>query len=181
MLSSSTPFTETAEENIEMKRREFLQIITGGAVGACLSRTSAMGAAPRSHSSQMGRTSPGVLDLSEIPNFCSHEHWSTTTVGSADGERKQGVTPAGPVDVSCFIRGGHNANTVEECRKYWSQRRRRFGLSGNFQYVRRGIHALHGQDLAQDDPEVWAAASASITKAYEDLHGWTPKAISRVR
>ena len=167
-----------------MKRREFLRITTSGAAGAGLTGTRALAVGSPTdrrpaRAPRIGRRGSSVLDLSEVPNFCSHEHWSLTTIRSAGLERKRGVTPPGPVDVSFFIRGGHNARTVEECRKRWKRQRRRFGLTGDFQCVRRGIQALHGQDLAQDDPEVWAAASASIAKAYEDLNGWTPRAMEQ--
>lgn len=167
-----------------MKRRDFLQMTTAAVAGAGLGAQPVITArpptAPKSQSGRWGgRSGSPRLDLSQAPNFASHEHWSLTTIRSAQLERKRGVTPPGPADIRNFIPHGNRTPSVEECRKMWSGQRRRYGLSGNFECIRRGIHALHGADLAQDDPEVWAAASASITRAYEDLNGWTPRAMKQ--
>lgn len=52
-------------------------------------------------------------------------------------------------------------------------------LTGAFQCIRRGIHCLHGADIATFDLAQWQKADAAVANAYTDMHAWYARAMKQ--
>ncbi len=142
-----------------------------------------------------------ALDLSGIPNFCSHEHWgSIDSIGMtpegfrADVER--GAIPhsrTGLLDLlfEPYFRGNIASTGVRADLARWKQQplgetldqlRGTFDrqhLTGTWQCSRRGIFALYGVDVDELTPESAVKLDKAIAGNYGDLFAWYREAMRR--
>jgi predicted TIM-barrel fold metal-dependent hydrolase len=142
-----------------------------------------------------------TLDLSGIPNFCSHEHWgSIDSIGMtpegfrADVER--GAVPhsrTGLLDLLLepYFRGNLASAGVRADLTRWKQEpvaqtldqlRRsldRQRLTGTWQCSRRGILALYGIDLDELTSQSAVKLDEAIARNYSNLFGWYREAMRR--
>lgn len=146
---------------------------------------------------------PKGLDLSALPNFCTHEHWgSIPSIGPMPGgfraDFEQGATPSrrtGLLDLllepyarGFYSRAGDDlspdlASEVDRWKAFQkilpAVGRQRF--SGTFQSTRRGILALYGTDILRLDAKSFAALDDAIARNYADIFAWYRKAMERSR
>ena len=132
-----------------------------------------------------------MLDLSGLPNFCSHEHWGLIRafppneygygvrcnyVAGAASPLKTGLLnilkPPPLAGDSATQVGQWHELPLDEARKLMQLALPVHELSGRYQCVRRGILALHGCDVTEDDGDVWARADESIARGYADYFRW---------
>lgn len=144
-----------------------------------------------------------ALDLSTLPNYCTHEHWgSLPSIGLMPGgfraDFEQGATPTrrtGLLDLllepyarGFYARAGDDISPeVADEQDRWlafqkilpAVGRQRF--SGTFQTTRRGILALYGADILRLDAKSFAALDDAIARNYASMFGWYRKAMERSR
>ncbi|MBM3725690.1 MAG: hypothetical protein FJW40_09725 [Acidobacteria bacterium] len=135
------------------------------------------------------------LDLSGIPNFCTHEHWgSISAIGTVpEGYRadvEQGAVPSrsarlDDVLLDPYLRGWLSAAgvRVETGARSWLTRRKldrdleRQRLSGAYQCVRRGVLKLHQVDIDTAGERDMDALDARIGQRYGNVFSWYRQAM----
>ncbi|MCL4401901.1 MAG: amidohydrolase family protein [Acidobacteria bacterium] len=140
------------------------------------------------------RAAPAGPDLSQIPNFCSHEHWgSIDAIGMTPegfrGDVEQGAVPHGRTGLldlvfEPYLRGHIHASGDKAEVARWKTRtleeilpdvrtaiaRQRF--TGTWQCTRRGMAGAHGVDADELTPETAARLDQSITRGYASIFSW---------
>ena len=139
------------------------------------------------------------LDLSAIPNFCSHEHWgSINSIGTIPGgfrcDYEQGAAPRGTTSlfdllIEPYSRGLLGSSGVD--RKFlapgsgwnWYQSLhaalKPLWFSGIYQCTRRGIEALYGVDLMRLDAAGLQRLESAIDANYRRPTTWYSQAMSK--
>lgn len=146
---------------------------------------------------------PRGLDLAQLPNFCTHEHWgSIPSIGPMPGgyraDFEQGATPArrtGLLDLltepyvrGFYARAGDDvspdaAADPDPWRAFQALLpaigRQRF--SGTLQTTRRGILALYGEDILRLDEKGFTRLDEAIARNYAQMFAWYRQAMDRSR
>jgi len=146
------------------------------------------------------------IDLSDLPNFCSHEHWgSIASIGStpegyrADVER--GALPTrrtgildllvDPYSRGFYARAGSDLEKLDFSKRQVSSPwdtfqtlqpilgRQRY--TGTFQTTRRGILQLYGVDISRLDKQSFQALDDAIALKYANHFDWYRDAMNRSR
>lgn len=160
-----------------MTRRTFTSLIGAGALAAAR----------------------GGPDLSEAPNFCSHEHWgSIDSIGTFPGgyraDIEQGALPKQATTVfdlllDPYLRGvllssgtDRNALTRRDGFAGFSALRtvlREHQFNGIYQCTRRGILALYGIDISSLDSAAAVRLDTAIDRNYHAPFDWYRKAMAK--
>jgi hypothetical protein len=160
-----------------MKRRDFLLAAAGVA-------------APRSS-----------VDFSQLPNFCSHEHWgSIDSIGTFPGGYRADIEPGAvpgrrtgfmdllldPYFRGWLRSGGTDLTKISpsaepgwESFKLLRQAIEDQRFTGAYQCIRRGILQLYGIDLDKLNRQTAGQLDSMIAKRYQDPFRWYKTAMQR--
>lgn len=142
-----------------------------------------------------------MLDLTTLPNFCSHEHWGSLTsfTMEPEGFRNDVVRGARPVRPHSLLdilldpylggwlaAGGTDFGSVpgdDPVAALMAVRELAapHELTGAYQCVRRGVHFCYGLDLRAAGPEEIARGNAECADAYRDPFSWYRLTMARAR
>ena len=140
-----------------------------------------------------------AIDLSRIPNFCSHEHWgSIDSIGTFPGgyraDLEQEARPSvetGLYDllIDPYLRGvltgaGANHETLSRGSgwKWFSDLQsvlEAYRFIGVYQCTRRGIQSLYGADIDNLSASTLSRLESLIAERYRNPFSWYPKAMAQ--
>ena len=142
-----------------------------------------------------------LIDVSSIPNYCSHEHWgSIDSIGRIPGgfrcDYDQGATPQRATAlfdllIEPYLRGllagsGVSPDSLSFGSDWiWYNKLERvlkpYIFSGIFQCTRRGIKALYGFDLLRLTPVQFHELSTVIERNYRQPSAWYALSMQKAR
>jgi hypothetical protein len=139
------------------------------------------------------------MNISALPNFCSHEHWgSIDSIGTIPGgyraDYEQGAKPTratGLFDILIepYMRGLLVGSGVERSQLMrgdgWGwfteiiRTLQSFRFTGIYECTRRGIQMLYGVDINNLDQKELTRLEASINANYRDPSAWYRRAMQK--
>src|SRR3954454_8948406 len=141
-----------------------------------------------------------LIDLSSLPNYCSHEHWgSIDSIGRIPGgfrcDYEQGATPGRATTLSDlllepYFRGlltgsgvSGNSLAVGSDWNWYKQLEPALKaniFSGIYQCTRRGIQTLYGVDLLRLTPAQLQQLNTAIERNYRQPSNWYAQSMQNV-
>jgi hypothetical protein len=142
-----------------------------------------------------------LLDISSLPNYCSHEHWgSIDSIGRIPGgfrcDYEQGATPQrgttlfdlllepylrGLLAGSGVAPGSLGSGSDWKRYKQLEPVLQAYSFSGIYDCTRRGIAALYGFDLLRLSPVQFHELNAAIERNYRQPSSWYALSMQKAR